>query len=145
MNDCLVFEDAAARQKTFFNLKNYNIKNAIFNMALAWEKVKPETIKNCFKKLSNDKLETVEFEMENVEVENFTKILSGDQTEIDNWLEIENMDPCHAIIDDDSDSNDKASTQDNEDEDLELENIGRTVTSSEAFSSLDTVIRYLES
>jgi hypothetical protein len=57
LQDCLVFfEDEAGSsnnlgEQTLMNLKNYNIKNALFNWASSWKEVKTTTIINAWKKL----------------------------------------------------------------------------------------------
>lgn len=142
LNEVLDFDDDRnCGEKTLSNLKKYNIKNAIFNMSLAWNKVSSETIKNCFKKLSND--ETVEFEMENVAINDFENILqSHDRSDIDEWLHIDEIDPGHAVYD--NDENDSSISGDDE-SDVELIEIeGCNISSMEAVSSLNKVLNYLE-
>lgn len=82
LQDCLVFfEDeegcsTSLGEQTLINMKNYNIKNALFNWASSWKEVKATTIANSWKKLLNPE-DNEEEDFNGIEEDDYRNILEN--------------------------------------------------------------------
>ncbi|KAG7158270.1 Tigger transposable element-derived protein 7-like 37 [Homarus americanus] len=89
-------------QRTVNNVKNYNLKSAILNLAASWKALKTTTLANAWKKLLYNV--EVEYDFEGFEARDFHRILKrageNDVTEDDirNWLEDTEGDPGYQVL-----------------------------------------------
>lgn len=84
------------------NMKNYNLKAAIYNFADAWRDVPHATLTNSWKRLLNNS--DVQWEMEGIETGDFLKALTAaGETEVTEasvftWLEEDEVDPGYQVL-----------------------------------------------
>ncbi|KAG7176854.1 Tigger transposable element-derived protein 7-like 52, partial [Homarus americanus] len=77
-------------QRTVNNVKNYNLKSAIFNLAASWKALKTTTLANAWKILLYNV--EVEYDFEGFEARDFHRILQR------NWLEDTEGDPGYQVL-----------------------------------------------
>ncbi|KAG7154717.1 Tigger transposable element-derived protein 7-like 9 [Homarus americanus] len=136
-------------QRTVNNVKNYNLKSAIFNLAASWKALKTTTLANAWKKLLYNV--EVEYDFEGFEARDFHHILKragkNDVTEDDirNWLEDTEGDPGYQVLteEDIADEVLVRDSRDSEDEEDE-EPLPKKPKLSVIRESLDNVISYIE-
>lgn len=95
-------ENDTRGQRTLRNIKNYNLKSAIYNFASSWKCVKMTTLSNCWKKLLTD--EDTELDFLGFEPQDFHQTLqrAGDDNvtveDVEDWLEENDADPGYQIL-----------------------------------------------
>ena len=91
-------------EQTKENIKNYNIKGAIFNIASAWKDVKTTAVADAWKNLLYS-AEDLEYNFEGLEPNDFHRALrrAGEEVSLDDvreWLEETKGNPGHHVMTD---------------------------------------------
>ncbi|KAG7161286.1 Tigger transposable element-derived protein 7-like 39 [Homarus americanus] len=136
-------------QRNVNNVKNYNLKSAIFNLAASWKALKTTTLANAWKKLLYNV--EVEYDFEGFEARDFHHILKragkNDVTEDDirNWLEDTEGDPGYQLLTEEEIADEVlvGDSRDSEDEEDE-EPLPKKPKLSVIQESIDNVISYNE-
>ncbi|XP_042211690.1 tigger transposable element-derived protein 7-like [Homarus americanus] len=136
-------------QRTVNNVKNYNLKSAIFNLAASWKTLKTTTLVNAWKKLLYNV--EVEYDFEGFEARDFHHILKrageNDVTEDDirNWLEDTEGDPGYQFLTEEEIADEVlvGDSRDSEDEEDE-EPLPNKPKLSVIRESTDNVISYID-
>ena len=89
-------------ERTLANIKNYNIRSAIYNFAAAWQDLKVPVLSNSWKRLIAD--EDTEVNFEGCQAEDFLGLLrlggevSTSIDDITDWLDELDLDPGYEVL-----------------------------------------------
>lgn len=157
LEDCLVFFENECENvgvQTLKNLKNYNLRKAIYNLSHSWAEIKTTTLKNCWNKLliqdemlhydSEDDINLAD--LANIirqarQTENFT------EEDLENWAYIDQSDPGHLVLNEEEISAsllDQNSTEISSESEDDVETETCKITRREVLQCLDKTISYLE-
>ncbi|KAF2353176.1 DDE superfamily endonuclease domain [Trinorchestia longiramus] len=143
--------DDTRGKKTIDNIKNYNIKSAIFNVAAAWNAVKITTLGNAWKKLLYDA--EVEYDFEGFEARDFHRILrrAGEgkvsKDDVRTWLDDTESDPGFQVMTEEEIAHDVLAgdnRDDSSDEGEDDEPLPTKPKLSVVRESLDNLISYID-
>ena len=89
-------------ERTLANIKNYNIRSAIYNFAAAWQDFKVPVLSNSWKRLVAD--EDTEVNFEGCQAEDFLRMLqrggevSTSIEDVTDWLDELDLDPGYEVL-----------------------------------------------
>ena len=89
-------------ERTLANIKNYNIRSAIYNFAAAWQDLKVPVLSNSWKRLIAD--EDTEVNFEGCQAEDFLRMLqrggevSTSIEDVTDWLDELDLDPGYEVL-----------------------------------------------
>lgn len=131
------------------NIKNYNLKSAIFNLAASWKAMKITTLATAWKKLLYNV--DAEYDFEGLEVRDFHCILqrAGEtevtEDDVSTWLEDTEGDPGYKVLPEDEIVNEVliGDNRDNSDDD-DKKTVDNKPKLSTVRDSIDTIISYID-
>ena len=138
-------------EQTKENIKNYNIKGAMFNIASAWKDVKTTTLTNAWK-IFLYAAEDVEYDFEDFEHNDtcfFHRVLrrAGEEVSLDDlreWLEETEGDPGHHVMTDEEIDEDMFKGDAIEEEDEGKKSDVRIPKLSKVRIALDNIITHID-
>ena len=155
MNECYVVveteedmvEDTRGA-RTLENLKNYNVRNAVFNLAEAWNQVSVLTLANGWKKLLNDTDVSVDFT--GFEPEDFLNAFHRAgamdvREDVVEWLDVDADDPgYHHETEEEIAASVATTTQQESEEESEEEDVTEKVKLSLVRKGMDDALAWID-
>ena len=134
--------------RTMANIKNYNIKDAIFNFANAWKKVTEKSISNSWNKLL--KGVDPELDFEGFAPEDFVHLLNrgGENTvsvdDVEEWFDDNDADPGYQVLSCEEIAEAVLGGESSEEEEEEEEIVVERPKMVDVRHHIDELIRYVD-